>query len=612
MGTVGSYTNLASFAGTERLVIEDASSDNYSPLITTLVYKAASDSRYKAGAGLDVAGTLTVSSTIAAGSGSFAGDVTISADFRLINNNTFIYGAAPSTGDLTRILGYHSNGNVYAGAVDFSAQLVLNSGGGTVSTGGHLNVTSDLTVGGNYRLAGGVPLATLVSNYVSLFEPAGNSALLLGNATDPTNYYSNTVHAIYNRDRSVRAGYWSTNGLAVGPQSAASDADASRLLVQNADSSEYASGTFTCRRADGAVDATFLNGDGVRRTVGSVLLLSKNTATGRSVSATGTINASGADYAEYMRKAAGCGVIAKGRVCGVNADGEIVTLFAEARSFVVKSTDPSLVGGDAWGADLGERPALPAPPERPKYEGPDAPIAPPELDLAEPVDEPLPKPPGTAPEKPGSEPVEPKRGDEGDAAWAVILATYGQATIDHQRAVADYEAALAAHKQAKADYPAQKATVEARNAERRAAYESAAAEQAKRQNDYVEAKAAYDDAISAHETAWAQIEADHAEALAACATARQAWEADMEQVRAGVDRIAFSGQVPCIVDGDFAVGDYIIAAQDGDGIKAIAVPEAEISFEQYRRRIGKVWAVTEEDPKGRWPAGRAWIDVQHG
>ena len=61
--------------------------------------------------------------------------------------------------------------------------------------------------------------------------------------------------------------------------------------------------------------------------------------------------------------------------------------------------------------------------------------------------------------------------------------------------------------------------------------------------------------------------------------------------------------MPVNVTGNFAVGDYIIAVANGSGIKAIAVAEADITFDQYRRRVGKVWAVRD---------GRAWIDVQHG
>jgi len=70
--------------------------------------------------------------------------------------------------------------------------------------------------------------------------------------------------------------------------------------------------------------------------------------TDRAINAGGTVNASGADYAEYMTKADGCGTIAKGAVCGVDADGNLTDVFANAHSFVIKSTDPSYVGGDVW------------------------------------------------------------------------------------------------------------------------------------------------------------------------------------------------------------------------------------------------------------------------
>jgi hypothetical protein len=80
------------------------------------------------------------------------------------------------------------------------------------------------------------------------------------------------------------------------------------------------------------------------------LFVSKSVSTGRSVNAAGTVNASGADYAEYMTK---CGdfTLAKGDVCGINAQGLLTNVFSDAVSFVVKSTDPSCVGGDTWGTE---------------------------------------------------------------------------------------------------------------------------------------------------------------------------------------------------------------------------------------------------------------------
>lgn len=92
----------------------------------------------------------------------------------------------------------------------------------------------------------------------------------------------------------------------------------------------------------------------------SALNLNQVNTTSRSINAAGTINASGTDYAEYMTKA-GDFTIAKGDICGINANGLLTNVFADAVSFVVKSTAPSYVGGDTWGTcdDIGQ------PPERP-------------------------------------------------------------------------------------------------------------------------------------------------------------------------------------------------------------------------------------------------------
>jgi len=83
----------------------------------------------------------------------------------------------------------------------------------------------------------------------------------------------------------------------------------------------------------------------------SLLTVNKDTGSSRSINAAGTINASGADYAEYMTKS-GDFVIGKGDVAGIDANGKLTNVFANAVSFVVKSTDPSYVGNDKWGVDL--------------------------------------------------------------------------------------------------------------------------------------------------------------------------------------------------------------------------------------------------------------------
>lgn len=79
-----------------------------------------------------------------------------------------------------------------------------------------------------------------------------------------------------------------------------------------------------------------------------VLTVGKSDATNRSINAGGTINASGADYAEYFYKSDGCGVIKPGDICGIDADGRITDRYDNAVSFMIKSTNPCLVGGDDW------------------------------------------------------------------------------------------------------------------------------------------------------------------------------------------------------------------------------------------------------------------------
>lgn len=67
---------------------------------------------------------------------------------------------------------------------------------------------------------------------------------------------------------------------------------------------------------------------------------------GRSINAAGSINASGADYAEYMLKDNFNDVISKGELCGITATSKLTKDFTKSISFAVKSTDPSYVGND--------------------------------------------------------------------------------------------------------------------------------------------------------------------------------------------------------------------------------------------------------------------------
>ena len=81
----------------------------------------------------------------------------------------------------------------------------------------------------------------------------------------------------------------------------------------------------------------------------AMLYVRKDNTTNRSLNAAGTINASGADYAERMPCAAGCGDVAPGQIIGVDSQGRLTDRWADAVHFMVASTDPSFVGNDVFG-----------------------------------------------------------------------------------------------------------------------------------------------------------------------------------------------------------------------------------------------------------------------
>lgn len=179
----------------------------------------------------------------------------------------------------------------------------------------------------------------------------------------------------------------------------------------------------------------FLGDNGAISSSAACLKVDVVSSTGRSIAAAGTINAGGADYAEYMVKADGCGTIAKGDVCGVNRDGKLVRSWADAVRCVVKTTDPSLVGGDNWAAELPDQPLEPQ----------NAPVAPVPPQLVERV---LP-----------SEPMR-EEGEE-DIDFIRRMAAYlVQLTNASSAAQADAQA-MAAYQTAAAAYPAEKAAHDA-------------------------------------------------------------------------------------------------------------------------------------------------------
>jgi hypothetical protein len=133
----------------------------------------------------------------------------------------------------------------------------------------------------------------------------------------------------------------------------------------------------------------------------------------RSLNAGGSLNASGADYAEYETKRDDCGTLSAGQVVGFDAAGLLTDKFALAVGFGVKSTAPAMVGGDVW---FNESP----------------PNEPPPLTTSEPVAPSVPPPDADA---------------EALAEHAAAQAVYGAA-------LSAYNAELAAHESALSTYQA--------------------------------------------------------------------------------------------------------------------------------------------------------------
>jgi hypothetical protein len=166
-------------------------------------------------------------------------------------------------------------------------------------------------------------------------------------------------------------GYTFSTGVAVfGSQTERARIDSSgNLLVGTTtssgkltviDSATTSAGTRIVAFSDnnGRYSGFYAGADGTGFNAANTILGVRNaTGTGRSINASGTVNASGVDYAEYMLKS-GDFTIAKGDICGINFEGKLTNVFAEAVTFVVKSTNPSYVGGDTWGVGIEDPEAL--------------------------------------------------------------------------------------------------------------------------------------------------------------------------------------------------------------------------------------------------------------
>ncbi len=163
---------------------------------------------------------------------------------------------------------------------------------------------------------------------------------------DPTKQLQWSRFGMHSNTNRVQFGTASLN-MSFGHVLSRSDASqGDSVFSAYGDQSGFAFEVFDHRQGGGNASATAVR-------------VGRNSTTSRSINAGGTINASGADYAEYERNN---GIsFEKGDIVGFKADGTLTNKYSESVRFGIKSTNPSIVGGDNWATEeiVGRAPVKP-------------------------------------------------------------------------------------------------------------------------------------------------------------------------------------------------------------------------------------------------------------
>jgi len=271
---------------------------------------------------------------VATGNALISGGVSTAPSWGKIGLTTHVSGTLPTANGGTNLTSFTANGVVYA-----SSTSALATGTGLTFNGSDLFVANGATqvsagsgTGYSAKLSCAYNFPT-VDTYLDSIGGASYSGQIIFRTSSNAGSITERVRIDGNGNLIVGDTSSSTRLRIKG----ANSTDDLLRAVTNGGTSAF----YTC-----ASNASLSTGESG---TASVWYVRKDGTTSRSINAAGTINASGADYAEYMTKS-GDFAVAKGDVVGIDAQGKLTNVFVDAVSFAVKSTNPSYVGGDVWGS----------------------------------------------------------------------------------------------------------------------------------------------------------------------------------------------------------------------------------------------------------------------